>query len=147
MPLLDIEARNASLDNDYGATHGPNAPASHELALYAGDPAEGGLELEATTEVEDADGIITVMPNGYARVTLPNDATIWPPAADGLKESVLISFPVSTEAYSATATHWALIGADGAYWDAAELMTPADVTGPGQTPVLTLSVFYDELTD
>lgn len=110
MSLLSIAAQNASLDNDYGSTAGPNAPASLEVALFDGDPLLGGLELTS-------DG-------GYARVTVANDGTTWPTAASGgAKTMATASFPTPTGAWSSTATFFVLYDAADSTtaWDSGEL--------------------------
>ena len=63
MPIRDQSAQERSLDNDYGATRGPNAPASFQVAFFSDD---GDTEITG---------------GGYARATLDNDD--WNAAADG----------------------------------------------------------------
>src|SRR5690349_21683106 len=111
--IRDTAAQNKSLDNDYGATKGANAPASHALALFAGDPNLDGTELTAT--------------GGYARATVANNGTNWPAAADGVKVAAAQAFPTSTGPWSDVATHWALF--DGTTcWDTGVLDEEIDVT-------------------
>lgn len=128
MPLGSVTAMNASLDNDYGTTRGPNAADSHELALFAGDPLDGGTEIVG---------------NGYARVEiLPAD---WAGSADAQKSTISVAqFPDATDEWSETVTHFALIdGADSVtLWDSAPLDEPIDVTAAGPGPAVLPTVFY-----
>lgn len=128
--LLDTAAQNASLDNDYGATKGANAPASHEVALFDGDPSNGGAELTST--------------GGYARVTVTNNGTNWPAAADGAKTSATVTFPTATAAWSDTATHFVLFDhADSVTrWDSGLLDNEASVDVAGTVVAATLTVYY-----
>lgn len=109
MGLLDVAAQNASLDNDYGATKGPNSPASLELALFNGDPTLGGVEMDAV--------------GGYAAVSMTNDGTNFPAAADGQKVCAEQTFATPTGEWTAagvadTATHWCLRDSStGTVWD------------------------------
>ena len=131
MTLLSTAAQNASLDNDYGATKGPNAPAAHQLALFNGDPLLGGTELTAT--------------GGYARVTVTNNGTTWPAASSGEKTSAAITFPTSTAAWSDTATHWVLYDdADGTTaWDCGVLNEELAVVAASTVAQTTLTIFYN----
>jgi hypothetical protein len=132
MALLDTAAQNASLDNDYGATKGPNAAAAHQLALFAGDPQAGGVELDNTV-------------GGYARVTITNNGTNWPAASGGAKTATFQAYAASTDAWSAVATHWVLFdAADGTTrWDSGRLDTAISVDGPGETPNVAPTVYYN----
>lgn len=133
MPIRDVAAMNASLNNDYGVSTGPNAPASHECALFNGDPLideadGGGVELNST----DCPG--------YARVLLSQAG--WPAAVDGVK-SRLVTFPDATGEWSVGATHWALIATGEVFWDCGEIPDPLEVTGAGDGPQVEVTVFYD----
>lgn len=128
MPIKDVAAMNASLDNDYGASSGPNAPASHELALFNGDPLVGGVELDGT----DCPG--------YARVLLAQAG--WP-AASGGEKSRLVTLPATTGEWSTAATHWALVASGGVTWDCGEMPEPLEVSGAGDGPQVLVTVFYD----
>lgn len=149
MPIRDVAAQNASLDNDYGATHGPNAPAVHYLALFSGDPmvdvAEGGgVEIASTTDVDDGAGGTTTVANGYARVAVANDAT-WAAADGGRKETVdPVQFADALAEWPATVTHFALLDAGGVMWDCAPLADPVDVTGAGPGPAVVPAIFFDD---
>lgn len=117
--LIDVAARNASLDNDYGTTRGPNAAASHQVALYD----EDGVELSSA---------------GYARVTLP--AASWPAAVDGQKSATVV-FPAPTGEWL-PAVSWRLI-AGGVTWDGGDFYDPLYVTAASGTgPSVTVTVYY-----
>lgn len=137
MPIRDMAARNASLNNDYGVNRGPNAPASHQLALFYGDP----MFLP-----EDGGGV-EVVGNGYARQTvLPAD---WLDADQGRKTlAASKQFPNTTAEWPDTVTHWALFAADGVtMWDCGPLAEPFDVTGAAAGPIVSVTVFYDSDVD
>lgn len=134
MPIRDVTAMDASLDNDYGSTAGPHAPASHEVALFFGDPMldvadGGGVELEAA----DCPG--------YARVTVVQSD--WP-AADAGSKSLSVTFPATSGEWNVAATHWGLYGSDGAWWDCGEMVEPLEVTGAGSGPLVVVTVQYDD---
>lgn len=144
MPILSTAAENSSLDNDYGATKGPNAAAAHQVALFMGDPMVDGVEVPDTTETEAAP---LGAPNGYERVVLTNDGTTWPAASDGQKLSLIVAqFPDALEAYPGTVTHAVLYDdADGVTgWDCFPLLEPLDVTEAGDGPAVSLCVFYSD---
>lgn len=128
MPIRDQAAMNRSLDNDYGSTRGPNAPAAFEVALFDGDPTQGGVELAGS---------------GYARGAL-NNATGWLAAVDGLKATVApVAFPASTAAWN-TARYWALFDTVTAtWWEYARLVEPLEVTTAAPGPTVALAIFYD----
>lgn len=131
MTLLDPAAQSASLDNDYGATKGPNAPASLQVALFTDDPLLGGTELAAV--------------GGYARAVVPNDGTTWPAAASaGSKSSAVISFGTSSAAWSDTASWFVLFdAATGTRWDDGPLDVEVDVTESGTPVVMQATVYYE----
>jgi hypothetical protein len=135
MALVSIPAQNASLDNDYGATKGPNAAAAHEVALYAGDPLTGGVELDSA--------------GGYARPVVSNDGTTWAAADGGAKTSAVVTWDVSTAEWTsagdpAVADYFLLIdSATGDFWDSGLLSDPISVDAAGATPSAVLTVFYD----
>lgn len=131
MPIRDQAAQERSLDNDYGPTRGPNAPDAHEVALFMGDPDLGGLEVAG---------------GGYARAALDSDD--WLLAADGAKVSPTVTFPDTTDEWPGTVTHAALYDpVEGLWWDSVPLEEPLDVTGPGDSPQVVLSIFYDTNLD
>lgn len=130
MPIRDTAAMDASLDNDYGLTRGPNAASSHSLAFFRGDPmTEDGVELDAG----DCPG--------YARITVT--AAQWLASADGFKSTVLLTFPSTTGAWADFPTHAAMLDGD-TMWDCVPLLEPLAVTSAGPGPRLTFTVFYDD---
>ncbi len=152
MPIRDVAAQCASLANDYGASHGSNAPSSFVLALFVGDPMGSGVEVDDETTLVDEDtGVESVVANGYVRATVANNGTNFP-AADattGILTTPTISFPVSTAAYPDTVTHWLLLDASGgtAGWDSGALGASDQlvVEGAGVTPALSLTIFYSSV--
>jgi hypothetical protein len=132
MPLVDVDAMNRSLDNDYGTTRGSNAAASHTLELWSGDPIEGGAE---------------VVGSGYAAQTvMPSD---WDPAENGAKSiAVDVDYPIAGEDWG-TVTHWLLRGDDGTAWDAAALAEPLPVVEGASLHFSagTITVYYDRLLE
>lgn len=127
MPILDVAAQNASLDNDYGVNHGPGSPDSHDLALFTDHPAYGGVEVTGP---------------GYARVTVA--AADWPDA-DGGAKSVTKTFPDPTDAWTDGA-YWVLFDVSTA-WDYAPLTEPLNVTGPGAGPLVTITIYHPDTQD
>lgn len=115
MPLGSDTARNAVLDTSINTA----APTPLYLALYAGDPMTGGTEITG---------------GGYARVSIASSG--WAAASAGVKATnAAVSFPFSTAAWSATATHAALLSAStgGTMWDVGVLASPITVTSAGTT--------------
>lgn len=144
MPIRDVAAQNASLNNDYGSTAGANAPTSWQVALFVGDPMDGGTEMPDETELDD----LSVVPNGYARVTIAQSA--WAAAVDGEKRTAVpVQFANALAEWPETATHWALFdAADGTtMWDCALLDRELNVNAAGAGPSVALSVFYDNNLD
>lgn len=132
MPIRDVAAQNASLDNDYGATHGPASPDAHELALFAGDPMTDGVEITGA---------------GYAPAAVSNDSA-WP-AADNGSKSRDVTFAAPTGEWD-EATHWLLRDpVTGAGWDCAPFDEPLDVTAASDTgPLVTVQIFHpDSIAD
>lgn len=125
---MDPAAMNALLDAGYGTTRAAHCPASHELALFFGDPRDLGTELAS-------DG-------GYARVTVT--AADWEAAADGEKSTVWMQFPAPTAEWSSAATHWALIASGEVLWDSGPLTEPLEVTGAGDGPLVRATVRFAE---
>lgn len=148
MPIRDLAAQVASLANDYGASHGANAPLTFEVALFIGDPSDEGVEVTATTTLIDEDsGDTSEVANGYSPVVIANDGAWFPPADPdtGVLTTALVTFPEAEAEYPDTVTHWLLRDpATGAGWDTGVL--PRDdqiaVEGAGVTPRLTLAIFY-----
>lgn len=132
MPIGDLAAQQTMLDLAFGPT--ATAPTSFEVALFAGDPLNGGTEVSG---------------GGYARVTVPNDGTTWLATdAGGVKSSNPVTFPTSTGDWSDTATHWALYDpATGALWAYASFPKNQriTVTGAGVAPQVVVSIFYSDV--
>jgi hypothetical protein len=127
VPIRDVLAQNASLDNDYGAAHGAGSPSAHELALFQGDPMFDGVEVTGL---------------GYAPAPVPNDAT-WPDA-DGGAKAIDVTFDPPTGAWDEV-THWALRDpVTGVIWDCGALTEPLDVTGAGSGPIVTVTIFHPD---
>jgi hypothetical protein len=136
VPIRDIAAMNASLDNDYGATHGPNVPASHELALFDLDP----------SAIDDTTGTyIATELTGYGRATITNDAT-WAAAADGQKQTVAPVQMPDVAGEQDEATFWGLF--DGTtLWDYGPLTEAVEVTEAGPGPQVIPVIFYSDSLD
>lgn len=135
MPLRDVGAMNASLDNDYGSTHGPNSPTSgYEACLFIGDPLTGGVEMAG---------------HGYARVNVAH--ADFAAAAGGFKSPTdPVQFPATTGDWTDSVTHWALIdhGDHTTMWDCGPLTYPLDVSAASTVgPLLTFSVYYSEIEE
>lgn len=131
MTLVSAVARDNSVGMSYGGYGTP--PTTLEIALFSGDPTNGGTELTSA--------------GGYERLVVPNDATTWPDApADGSITSAVLEFAVSTDAWSDTANFFQIYDADtGDAWDSGELadevsVNEADVPVPGQ-----ITVYYNAL--
>lgn len=144
MPLKSLTAQAASLDNDYGSTRGPNAPASLIFRIFVGDPMGDGVEMPATTDI---DGVPTA--NGYAPVTVPNDDATWLPAdvTDGSKATNPLTFPTSLAPYPEIGTHMQVEdAATGAVWDCVALAATdrVVVAAAGVAPRPIFTVFYND---
>lgn len=121
---MDIAAMNVLLDAAYGTTRAAGCPASHELALYFGDPRDGGVEITG---------------GGYARVTVL--AADWLAAADGAKSTNWLTMAAVTGEWSSEATHWGLL--DGVtLYDSGPLATPLVVTTAGDGPLVRATVRF-----
>lgn len=124
MPVVTDAVQNAWLDlylRGIG-TH----PASLQLALFFGDPSNGGTELTS-------DG-------GYARVTIAD--TDWAAADAGSSVAGPIDFADATDAWSDTATHWCLVTAGGDLGPSGALTDPLVVTGAGAVSLTSITVFF-----
>lgn len=139
MAIRDQAAMERSLDNDYGATRGPNSPDSFEVMLLD----SFGNEIPDTSLDEDG---VTEIPNGYARATHDNDD--WLPADEGVKVSGVVTFPAPLADWE-TAYYWALRDPlTDQRWDYAPLTEPLDISGAGSDqPTLIMTVFYDDNLD
>jgi hypothetical protein len=134
MPIRSVAAMNKSLDNDYGATKGPNAAASHQLALFSSDP----LVEDDPTTVELTTGTCP----GYGRATIANGAA-WAAAANGQKATAApVTMPAPTAEWAVSATHWGLYGSDGSWWDCGPLTDDLLITGAGPGPLVNPVIFY-----
>ena len=109
MPMLSYAEQAALLDSYWGDGKGTGAPATFELALFNGDPTLGGVEMDSV--------------GGYAAVSITNDGTNFPAAADGQKVCAEQTFPTPTGEWTAagvadTGTHWVLRDSStGTVWD------------------------------
>lgn len=120
MPLLDDDAMDTSLDNDYDGI-------DVDVALFVGDPMNGGVEV---TNVDCP---------GYTRFA--SDASERVASAAGRKRICAATFTASA-AWALSPTHYQIyVGSVG--WDNAPLDEPLDVTGAGSPEVL-VDVFYDD---
>lgn len=128
MAIIDVEAMNASLANDYGPTRGPQAADSHEIALYDAHPWQGGVEIEG---------------DGYTRATiLPAD---WSVPEDGATSADgLFGAPTGPGDWD-QATHWVAVDpATDVRWDADALSEPLVVTAGGTAPQITVTVYHPD---
>lgn len=138
MALVSIAEQNRSLDLYYGANKGSIASPSHEVALYAGDPLAGGVEMDSA--------------GGYARPVIDNDGTGWPGAVGGATTSANVVWGVSTDEWTvagspAVATHFQLFASDtGDAGDSGQLDTPLSVGAAGAVVTRTLTVFYNPIS-
>lgn len=134
MSLVSVAARNASLGMSYGAAKGAAAPTSLEIALYVGDPANGGAELAST--------------GGYVAAVVSNNGTTWPDApADGEITSALVTFATSSAAWADSPDYFLIRDASTAdEWDSGPLSEVVSVLGAGVVVSVSLSVFYNDLT-
>jgi hypothetical protein len=128
VPLGDVTEKNAVLDSMFGVSASSAMAASHEVALFAGVPPDGGVEITGP---------------GYARVTIPNDAT-WPAAADAMK-TVIATFPAPTGAWD-EATCWVLFnGTAITAWE--QFTAPLDISGAGAGPAVSVTVYIPDETN
>lgn len=100
MALGSTIAKNNSLAACYGDAHSVAAgwPNTVHLALFAGNPATSGVELDAT--------------GGYIRLAIANtNANFAPPANGQQANAVTFTMATSTGGYNAPATHWAYVDA------------------------------------
>ena len=120
---LDSAAQVKFLLNNFGATKGANAPASHVLHLFGSD----GTQL--TT--------------GYTPPTITNNGTSWPAPTNPplVGATVTITY---TATLTQPATHWALLGSDGYWWGGGEVPEGPWSGGSGTSdafqPTLSLSL-------
>lgn len=133
MALLDVAAQNGILDNNFGGSKGPAAPNSFTLELWAGDPADGGVQLDNA--------------GGYSPLTVTNNGTNFPPADAGAKTMATQTFATSTGEWLAggnpdVATHWLLRDpVTGAAWFSARLADEVSVETSGTTVTVTPVIY------
>jgi hypothetical protein len=123
VPVVSDAVQNAWLDLYLRGVG--TAPSSLELALFFGDPSDGGTELTS-------DG-------GYARATI--NASDWAAADAGSSVAGPIDFADATDAWSDTATHWCLVDG-GDLGPSGALTDPLEVTGPGAVSLTSITVFF-----
>jgi len=118
---LASPAKGKSLDNDYGSSAGGKAPASHQVAIFNGDPTAGGTELTGTS--------------GVSRLSVTNDGTNWPDSVSDVKSNgVKLDHTASTGAWASSGDYVALIDpVTSEIWDYKGPIPPISVTGAGQT--------------
>lgn len=125
---LDVDAQDVWLDCLLGDGAGSSSPASFELALFNGDPDNGGTEV--------------VSSGGYVRFEPANNSTNFPDASGGQKVSAIFDFGdpsgpwvgVSTDEI----THWLLLDASDSTtrYISRRFTSPFTVTGAEtETPV------------
>ena len=113
---LSVAAQNDYLDNTLGTSRGAATPAVLEIALFAGDPENGGVELSA-------DG-------GYVRIDWDSDD--WTTAENGRQYSNAELEWTATDEFSDEATHWAaFVPAEDDPYMSFALDEELDVSGAG----------------
>lgn len=123
---MDLAAMNACLDAAYGTSRAAHCPASHQLALFFGDPNYGGVEISG---------------GGYERITV--GAADWDAAEDGAKSTAnWLQFPDATDEWPSEATHWGLYDDDENLWDTGPLAGTLNVTGAGAGPLARITVRF-----
>jgi hypothetical protein len=136
MPILDAAARTIALGSVVGPDRAAIAPDTYTVHLFDDDPALEGVELTATTELDEG-----TVANGYAAATV-NAADF---TFDGEIATVLAGFEADNE-WSATATHFLMrSGADD--WFTGELLEPLDVTAAGAPFQVACSIFIDDAVE
>lgn len=124
--LASVTARNLALSACYGANHSTDWPATLDIALYLGQPSDGGVEAGG---------------GGYAAVNVPNDATTFPAApADG-QVSFDVDFPTSTGAWDRDAT-WLAVRrpSDDVLLEEVELDERVHVAATGEPVSVTVTI-------
>jgi hypothetical protein len=149
MAIRDVLAQNASLDNDYGANHGPQAPTNLELTLWFGDPMITPDDTDELADVVPGIEADAVDYPGYVPAAAPNNGTTFPDAAaDGAITSIPITFADPTDEWLTQIDHWAWRDADtDVVWDTGAIDPPLVITSSGDGPVVIPTVFHpDSLT-
>lgn len=127
MPLGDVAEKQLVLDALFGANHSSVMPDSHDLALFTGNPFDGGAETDYP---------------GYARQTIDNDAT-WPAADTDATKTVEVSFPDATDAASDDILCWVLFnGTAITAWEF--LDAPISVDGAGTLDPIGVTVYVPD---
>lgn len=129
MTNMSTAARRLSLRAHLGANKHADALGTLYVALFRGDPFGSGAEPTST--------------GNYARVAVPNDATMWGTIAAGqtsVASILAVTFPVATGLYSITQAldYWAVFdnSSGGVLWYAGTLSSPITVTGANDQPRL-----------
>lgn len=135
MPINSPEARTLALRSIVGVDRAAVAPDSYTVHLFTGDPLLDGVELSASTEIEDD----VFVSNGYDPATVSADDFTF----DGEIATVPAGF-VPDQAYSASASHW-LMRSGGVDWFSGGLLEPLDVLDPGDPFTVACSVLIDNL--
>lgn len=131
MPIADLAAQQAALDNIYGSTAGSHSPATWQLALFTGDPTVDEFAVEADS---------TTCP-GYARVSFAQSAWSATDSGGVKRLATPLAFPAATAEWTVTLTHWALL--DGAtMWNVEPLAVPLDVTAASSGPTIAPAIFF-----
>ena len=128
---IDVTAQNGCLDALLGDNHASTTPSAFQLALFDGDPTQGGVELTSS--------------GGYARVvSIANNSTNFPAADTGVKTGAAQAFADSTDAYSAIGTYWVLF--DDANptvaWFYGALSELVNVTASGTAVAITPRLYW-----
>lgn len=127
MPIGDVTQKQKVLDSLLGVDASSAMPASHEVALYTGDPYDAGTETDYP---------------GYARVTVDNDAT-WPAADADATKTVELDFPDATDAASDDITTWVMFdGSDIFAWEF--LDDPIAIDGAGVLDTVGVTVYVPD---
>lgn len=142
MGPLDTAAQAASLDNDYGANHGAGSPTTFNLELWAGDPGNGGVQMDSV--------------GGYAPAPMANNGTNFPATdtSTGTKTCAVQTFATPTAAWTAggvaaDADYWLLRDpATGHAWDYAAIEAGSEISvsaAGGAAPTVQPVIFYGGL--
>ncbi len=129
MPIRDVSAQTKALRFCFGADRSALAPDAFEVVLFS--------DSEFTTELDPIDC------PGYVRADLDSDDIT--DFEDGA-----VTIPVQ---FADVTGEWTtgVLGAGlwdpvaGEMYDVVELSEPLEVTGPGDGPLVVLTVFYDSL--
>jgi hypothetical protein len=130
MPLGDVTEQQAFISSYFGAD-ASRIPASFDVAIYTGDPYNGGVEFAYP---------------GYARVTLTNDLTTFVDNSDG-SSTATASFPDATGAATTDdGAVWVLFnGTAIVAWEF--LDQPVEVDGAGVVGDIEVTVYHPNSTN